>query len=163
MIRPELKPWIEPGAALLLGLFGLWLIWLGGWVLWPLGAAVVFVALAWGGFALRRLAFQRPVDAPGLVEVDEGALRYFGARTLGGQVALRDLTELRLLRLNGQPHWRLKTRDEALLIPVAAKGAEALPDAFTALPGFSMGAASAALARRDLAVQTIWQRDAGMT
>ena len=79
----------------------------------------------------------------------EGEIRYYGARAIGGTAALRDLTEIRLLRLNGHDYWRLKTRGgEALLVPVEAKGADRLADAFTALPGLDLGRVSAALAQK---------------
>ena len=98
------------------------------------------------------------VEAPRLVEVEEGAIRYLDPRALGGEIALRDLSQIRLIRLDGRAHWRLKTQGgEALLIPVEAAGAAALADAFAALPGFDLGAASAALAAND-AFRIVWQR-----
>lgn len=162
MIRPELvarfRPWREVIAAALTGAFGIWVFSKGGLLLQPLGGAILAFAVLWGLGAWRRRRFAVDVTAPGLVEVEEGAIRYYGARTLGGEVALRDLAQIRLMRLDGHAHWRLKTRSgEALLIPVEAAGAAALADAFAALPGFDLSAASAALAAND-AFRTVWQR-----
>lgn len=162
MIRPELvarfKPWREVIAAALVALVGLRVFAQGGLLFRPLGGAILAVALLWGWGAWRRRRFAIPIGAPGVVEIEEGAIRYFGARALGGEVALRDLIQIRLIRLDGQAHWRLKTADgQALLIPVQAAGAAALADAFAALPGFDLGAAAAALAGRD-AFRTVWQR-----
>ena len=162
MIRPELvarfRPWREVGAAALTGAFGLWVFAQGGLFFQPLGGAVLAFALLWGIGAWRRRRFAVDVGAPGLVEVEEGAIRYYGARALGGEIALRDLSQIRLIRLEGHAHWRLKTQGgEALLIPVEAAGAAALADAFAALPGFDLSAAAAALAAND-AFRVVWQR-----
>lgn len=166
MIRPELRRWLslhaEALAALAVVLAGLWLVLRGGWFFAILGAAVLLVGAALLIGAWRRLPFRRRIDAPGMVEIDEGAVRYYGAAVLGGEMALRDLTEIRLLRLRGHGHWRLRNlRGEALLIPVDAAGAEAMADAFTTLPGLDMGAVSAALAHvadQPDAVRTVWRR-----
>ena len=162
MIRPELvarlRPWREVIAAGLTGAFGIWMFAQGGLLFQPLGGAILALALLWGLGAWRRRRFAAPVRAPGLVEVEEGAIRYFGAKALGGEIALRDLAQIRLVRLDGHAHWRLKTQGgEALLIPVEAAGAAALADAFAALPGFDLSAAAAALAAND-AFRVVWQR-----
>lgn len=162
MIRPELiarvKPWREMIAAGLTGAFGIWVFAQGGLFFQPLGAAILAFALIWGLGAWRRRRFTFEIGTPGLVEIEEGAIRYYGARALGGEVALRDLTQIRLIRLDGHAHWRLKTQTgEALLIPAEAAGAAALADAFAALPGFDLGAASTALGAND-AFRIIWQR-----
>ena len=110
LIRPEvaarLRPWREVMAAALTAAAGLWIWSLGGLVFRPLGLAVIGVAGAWGLGAWRRRRFAQDVAAPGMVEIDEGVIRYYGARVMGGEVALRDLGDIRLLRLNGHPHWR---------------------------------------------------------
>ena len=162
MIRPELaarlRPWREVLAAGLVGAMGIWIWSWGGLVFQPLGLGILAVAGIWGLGAFRRRRFAAEIAAPGLVEIEEGAIRFFGARALGGEVALRDLTQIRLMRLDGRAHWRLKTRGgEALLIPVEAAGAAALADAFAALPGFDLGLASRALAGRE-AFTTVWTR-----
>ncbi|MBA4490553.1 hypothetical protein H1S04_07195 [Paracoccus sp. S1E-3] len=153
MIRPELARWLAPRreffAALAGMALGLWVATRGGWFLGALGLMLGALCLGWAIDSRRRLAFRRDIAAPGVLDIDEGEIRYFAARALGGSVALRDLTEIRLLRLNGQDNWRLKTRDgQALLIPVEARGAEQLADAFTALPGVDMGRITGALAQK---------------
>jgi hypothetical protein len=139
LIRPELATALLRGreviAALIVALAGLWLIWLGGYLLAPLGAAVAVFATLWAVQAWRRVRFAQAVAAPGMVEVDEGQVGYLGP-TFGGFVALPDLVELRILTLQGRRLWRLKQADgQALLIPVDAEGAERLFDAFGTLPG----------------------------
>ncbi len=149
MIRPELvarlRPWRETAAAAAAGAFGLWVASFGGLVFLPAGLTVTAFAAAWGLSALRRKRFAQAVNAPGMVEVDEGQIGYLGP-AFGGYVALPDLTELRLLSMGGRRLWRLKQADgQALLIPVDAAGAERLFDAFASLPGMDSAALLAAL------------------
>lgn len=188
MIRQDLanrlSPWREVIAAGLTACFGIWLFLRGGWFFQPLGLGVITIAAIWAMAARRQMHFRRQIAAPGLVEVVEGAIRLYavpvrpatpltgmdGAEgditsrppaslTFGGEVALRDLTEIRMLRLSGHQHWRLKTRDgQALLIPVDAAGAESLANAFAALPGIDMGRLSAALSPSGPEMQTLWTR-----
>lgn len=174
MIRPEflamLKRFSEViWAAAILG-FGLWLILLGGYLLTPVGTAIGAFGVAWAILALRRLRFAQTVEAPGIVEVDEGQIGYLGPQT-GGYVSIPELTELRLLSLRGRRVWRLKQADgQALLIPVDATGADKLFDAFASLPGMntltlvaaldakpSTGATNLSLAAE---TKTIWHRSA---
>ncbi|CAM2994298.1 hypothetical protein SAMN04488021_101233 [Paracoccus aminovorans] len=166
MIRPELaeklRPWAETGAALAATGFGLWVFWLGGWVFWPLGGLIAAASAAWALDARRRMRFLHDGLGPGMVELDEGAIRYLSPnRLLGGEIGLRELTEIRLMRLNGRSHWRLKSgAGEALLIPVDARGAEFLAGAFATLPGIDMGRVAAALAPEAPTIQTVWTRPA---
>ena len=144
--------------------FGVWLTWLGGYVLVPAGLFVVGIGAAWGMQALRRLRFAQGVDAPGMVEVDEGQIGYLGPEA-GGFVGLPDLVELRFLTISGRRMWRLKQADgQALLVPVDAAGAERLFDAFASLPGMDTQVLVSALDQR---IETgvsdslvIWRRGA---
>lgn len=163
LIRPELlerlRPFREAMAAGLLALLGVWLVWLGGWLLMPVGAVVLFIAAVWGISALRRARFARRVEAPGVVELDEGQIGYLGP-TFGGYVALAELSDLRLIDLHGKRHWRLKQADgQVLLVPVAAQGAEVLFDAFALLPGADMARLAAAL-DGPLTLHPLWTRPA---
>lgn len=149
LIRPEvgvaLRRWREVIAAGGVAVAGLWLMWLGGWVLTPLGVGLMALAFGLVVLALRRLRFWHGVAAPGVVEVVEGQISYFGPEA-GGFVALPEVIELRLVVVHGRMHWRLKQGDgQALLIPVAAAGAAQLFDAFASLPGLDSQALVAAL------------------
>jgi hypothetical protein len=139
LIRPEVTDLIWRGrevvwASLVVGA-GLWLITLGGYVLIPVGAVIGGIGLVLAVTAFRRMRFEQSVAAPGLVELDEAQVGYMGPE-IGGYLSLNELVELRLLSLRGRRVWRLKQADgQALLIPVDAKGAERLFDAFANLPG----------------------------
>ena len=163
LIRAEaqatLKRYREVIAAAAVGVAGLWLILLGGWVLIPIGAILLGLAGLWVLSALRRLRFAQEVAAPGVVEIDEGQIGYLGPG-LGGYVALPDLVELRLIRIHGKRVWRLKQSDgQALLIPVEAAAAEGLFDAFTALPGLESHALLTALDAAATGDRVVWRRD----
>lgn len=144
--RAALWQWREVLASGALAACGLWLMLLGGFLLLPLGGVLAVLALALGLLALRRLRFAQTGDAPGVVELDEGQISYFGP-TFGGALALRELEELRLITQYGRRMWRLRQTDgQTLLIPVEASGASRLFDAFASLPGMDTGALVAALA-----------------
>ena len=149
MIRPELIAAARRAHEVIWSLCivagGAWLIWLGGYLLTPLGGAIVLLGAALAVMAARRMRFAQDILAPGVVEVDEGQIGYLGP-TIGGYVSLPELAELRLITLHGRRVWRLKQTDgQTILIPVDAAGAEKLFDAFASLPGMDTGALVAAL------------------
>jgi len=147
-------------AAGLVALAGLWLMWLGGYLLFPVGTLILAICAVWVRQTWRRLRFSQDLAAPGMVEVDEGQVGYLGP-TFGGFVALPELTELRILTLQGQRLWRLKQSDgQALLIPVSAAGADRLFDAFASLPGMDSQALVAA-AGGTAGDGVVWRRGRG--
>lgn len=149
LIRPELLAAVHRGregiAALALAGFGVWVASNGGYVLLPLGAAIVAVGCSWAVMSFRRQRFAQEGEAPGIVRVTEAQIAYLGPR-VGGFVGLPDLMEVRLLTLRGRRIWKLRPVDgDPLHIPVEAQGAEALFDAFATLPGMDTAALVAAL------------------
>ncbi|MDO9525544.1 MAG: hypothetical protein Q7J57_08365 [Gemmobacter sp.] len=161
LIRPELARtlyrWREVIAATGIGLAGLWISTRGGWFLGPVGALVIAGAVGIGWMGWRRLRFSQPASAPGVVEIDEGQIGWFGPG-IGGFVSLAELADLGLVTVSGIRCWRFRQIDgDTLLIPVAAQGADRLYDALTALPGIDGAALVAALDRpEDTAM--IWRR-----
>jgi hypothetical protein len=173
-IRPEvlghMTRWREVVLGLALAATGGWAIWMGGFFFVPLGVAILAIGVGWSVLALRRMQFGQAGDAPGVVEVDEGQITYFGPN-IGGAVGLPELVEIRLLTLRGRRIWRLKQADgQTILIPVEAAGAERLFDAFAALPGMDTSALVGALQTSgpgtgsalvlDGAARVVWQRTA---
>lgn len=138
-MRPEARAalwrWREVLCGLGLAAVGLWwgidsfglLQWLGYALLILAGAVLVM--------GLQRARFRSGTGGPGVVRVDEGQVAYFGPLT-GGVVAICDLSALKLDPMGEPAHWVLSTSGAPdLHIPLNAEGAEALFDAFAALPG----------------------------
>ena len=148
-VRPEVAALIWRAREVIWGglvvALGGWMMALGGLVLIPVGFVVAAVGLVLATMAFRRMRFAQGVAAPGLVELDEAQVGYLGPE-MGGFLSLSEVVELRILTLRGRRVWRLKQADgQALLIPVDAKGAERLFDAFVNLPGMDSGALLSAL------------------
>jgi hypothetical protein len=147
-------------AAGIVALGGLWLIWLGGYLLFPVGVVILGTCAVWAKQSWRRLRFSQDLAAPGVVEVDEGQVGYLGP-AFGGFVALPDMVELRILTVQGQRLWRLKQDDgQALLIPVSAAGADRLFDVFASLPGMDSQTLVEAAGGR-IVDSVIWRRGRG--
>jgi len=160
-MRPAARAalWRLRGLALALAVAaaGLWwgvtafgpLRWLG-WAVLALGVAM---ALA----ALQRLRFGRHSGGPGIVEVVERQLAYFGPLT-GGVI---DLDDLRRLDLDGSglpAHWILTgPAGQMVEVPINATGADALFDAFAALPGLSAERLIAAVQSPPAGRLTLWE------
>ncbi|WP_368373116.1 hypothetical protein [Rubellimicrobium arenae] len=111
--------------------------------------------LAWTG--AQRWRFARGAGGPGLVQVDERRLIYWGPLT-GGVIDLDNLARLDLDPGGRPAHWQLTSLSGQLLaVPVNAQGAEALFDLFAALPGLRTEAMLAALARQGGPPVTLWR------
>lgn len=165
LIRPEalaaLARWREVAGAFVLALLGLWVFTFGGWFFQGIGLLLAAAGLAGALIAFRRLRFRRAVAQPGIVEVDEGQVRYLGPHG-GGFVALTEVTRLEILAdLSGRRWWRLgEAGGNVVAIPVAAEGADQLFDAFASLPGLSPAALLAALEAPEGGAITVWRREA---
>ncbi len=140
MIRPAaqkvLKRWRDAllgGAVLALGLY--WAFLTGGGLLHWIGYAVALGGAAFLVAGIQRARFRQGEGGPGVVEINERRVGYFGPLT-GGIVDLDDLDALSLDRGEKPPHWVLVQKGQPPLhIPLTATGSEALFDAFATLPG----------------------------
>lgn len=149
LVRPEVTQlmhrWAEPALGAAVAAAGLWLCSLGGLIVIPIGLALAGLGLGWAVLGWRRARFQSAPGAPGLVELDEGRLRYLHP-VMGGEVSLNELIELRMVTMNGRRIWQLRDLSgQALLVPVDTAGAGALFDAFASLPGLTSADLMAAL------------------
>ncbi len=168
LIRPDLAQRIHRWREVLLAggvaVGGLWLALAGGWLLLAVGAVLGGAGFASAVVGLRRLRFRQGGAAPGVVDIDEGQLTYFGPRDgayPGGFLALRETAELALVTQAGLRCWRLTAPGGAALwVPVAAEGADQLFDAFAGLPGINMPALLAALQQAGAPDRIIWRRSA---
>lgn len=151
---------------------------LAGWgVVWLLTSASGGPAWRWGLAAVAALAglwFVRAAamaalaagegEAPGIVEIDERRVAYWGPRE-GGAIALDEIASVDIDVAapddwHDETVWALRPPgiEAALLIPASAEGAERLIDAFAALPGFDPARAVSALRARRPGLITIWTR-----
>lgn len=160
--RPEVQAalwrWREVIVGACILLLGLWLVIGPGFLLAVPGAAMVAggAALIWLG--VQRARFRGADGGTGALQVDEGAVTYFGPLT-GGTVALREMDSLTLERAMYPAHWRLSQPGvPALLIPINAAGAEALFDAFATLPGLKTERMLGELRTENTQAVVIWQR-----
>ena len=160
-IRPELTAQLRRHrdllGALVLVALGLWAALGALGILRWLGYAVALAGLALAWTALQRLRF-RPMGAgPGVVQVVEGEIRYFGPET-GAFIALQDMDALSLSS-DGRL-WLIDTMDrQRHALPRAAQGAESLFDAFASLPGLAIEPVLRATARAPTErAQRLWTR-----
>ena len=160
--RAVLRRWAEPAAAGLIAAACLWIglsaALSGAWLGWGL-AALGLAAGLWARAALARARLDGGGEGPGVVQVDERRVAFFGPET-GGIAALDQIEGLSAGRApDGAPLWRLELDDGArLLIPADARGADRLAEAFAALPGFSPDRAAAAFADPAPGPRPIWRR-----
>lgn len=163
-LRPEvaivLRRWSEVIAACGVLALGLWIAARPGPVVQGFG----YVLAAFAGLALipavRRARFVTAGDGPGIVQVVEGRILYMGPVT-GRAVSLAELTALALRRDHAVAAvWVLYEAGQVLEVPVDAKGADALFDAFTTLPGLGGQRLLAARHGTTLGAHHLWRRAA---
>lgn len=161
MIRPEARAALGRFREAIVGLgvvaIGFWwAFFTGGGVLHWIGYAVLLIGAALTVTGLQKARFRTGQGGPGIVQVVEGRITYFGP--LSGGVA--DLGNLRALTLDPTarpPHWLLhQTGQLPLAIPLTAEGADALFDAFAVLPGIRTERMLREMKGADRPV-TIWQ------
>lgn len=156
--RAALHRWREAlagAAAVLLGLW--WMLGASGLLPWVGGAvALAGAALVFAG--IQRARFRGAAGGPGIVEVDEGRVAYFGPLT-GGVVALSEITALSLDPSAKPSHWVLSQPGQPdLCIPLNAEGAEALFDVFASLPGIRTERMLAQMRAEGDAAVVVWRR-----
>ncbi|MFW8595567.1 hypothetical protein [Cribrihabitans neustonicus] len=161
-IRPEARAalwqWREVIAAALMFLVGLKWAFQGQGFSAVTGWALVATGIVTGIIGAQRMRFRRGTGGPGVVQVDEGQIAYFGPLT-GGAVAASELERLALDHSARPPHWVLEQPGQPpLAIPVTAEGSEALFDVFAALPGLKTERMLAELRRRGPHQVVIWER-----
>jgi hypothetical protein len=163
-IRPEAQAALWRWREVLFGAFAVllglnWTLRAGG-LLTYVGGALILLGAILIFLGVQRARFRNSgTGGPGAVDVDEGQVVYFGPMT-GGAMAMRDMDELALIRTRQTPHWRLSAGQDALFIPVDAEGADALFDAFTALPDLNTERMLSALKDQGAHDTVIWERSA---
>ena len=168
-LRPEavatLRRWGESaaagGSALLFAWWGVPDVLAGdifGWFF----LAIAVGSLIWLRAAAVRALAARPATGAGAAVIREGEIGYMGPWQ-GGFLDVDDIVRVEIYHVQGgsDPVWRLVGRyGQALSIPANAEGAGRLPEALTALPGFSDLSAVAAMQRGQPGRHVVWQRGA---
>lgn len=125
-----------------------------------LGLVLLLLGLALAWTARQRMRWGRGGGGPGVVQVDERRLAYWGPLT-GGVIDMDDLRRLDLDPTGRPAHWVLwGPGGQRVEVPVTAAGAERLLDLFAALPGLPVERLLAARAAGGDAPVTVWRRDA---
>lgn len=165
MIRPEviaaLKRWHEALAGLAVVLLGLyWAFFTGGGLLHWIGYGVLVLGLALTVTGLQRGRFRSGDGGPGVVQVVERRISYFGPLS-GGVVDLDTLQALSLDTVSDPPCWLLLAPERKLLaIPLTAAGADQLFDAFATLPGLRTEQMLRRMEERTRGSVVIWRAEA---
>lgn len=172
-MRPEavalLKRWAETafsGAVLAV------MVWVGvamiraGTVMGVVVLAVAIGAGFWFWTALARARLGAPPLGPGVVVVDERRITYMGPET-GAVLALDSLIGIEIVTsakgvYQASASWVLRPEEgPPLVVPAGAEGADRLPEAFAALPGFSYDRVVSAMGAAPGTHAIVWRRNAG--
>lgn len=167
-LRPEavlfLRRWREAGVGCAVALAGLWGALTQDGILFYLSLLGLPVggALLWEG--INRARIPELWFGPGLVELDERLITYFGPHG-GRSVSVDTLTRVEIMTsdlgpFEGDVLWVLHS-DEGLPleIPANASGARTIQDALLALPGVDHGRIIQAMGAFENRIFVIWQRD----
>ncbi|PSL18914.1 hypothetical protein [Shimia abyssi] len=160
-IRPEARAALMQWREVLIGgavaVLGFW--WASGFgLLQWLGFALIAVGVVLILTGIQRGRFRSGRGGPGVVQVDEGEVTYYGPLN-GGSVAMADLMRLELDGGSRPAVWVLTQAGvQPLQIPVNAEGADGLFDAFATLPGLKTEAMLAKLKARPNHSVVIWQK-----
>ncbi|WP_420005114.1 hypothetical protein [Arenibacterium sp. LLYu02] len=161
-IRPEARTALWRWRELLVAVA--FLLWGLNWALWGVGLtqitgwACICVGVVLAVIGAQRMRFRLGSGGPGVVQVTEGQISYFGPLT-GGAVARSELEAVRLDHTARPSHWVLEQPGQPpLAIPVTAAGAEALFDVFASLPGLKTERMLSELHHKGPHQVVIWQR-----
>ena len=160
-IRPEAARALHQWREVLIGAGGIalalwWMLGPGGILAW-VGGAVGIAGAALIVISVQRARFRSGSGGPGVVQVDEGRIVYFGPLT-GGAVDLSEMTALHLDPSAHPAHWTLyQPGNPPLLIPLTAEGADQLFDVFATLPGLRTGRLLSAVQTHDGQPVAVWE------
>ncbi len=162
-VRPEAKAEILRLREILIGVIciALGAYWaLGvGQLLGYVGILLVILGASLCVIGYQRSRFRIGGQGPGVVQVVEGQIAYFGPLN-GGTLATEAIERLALDPSGKPAHWILEHSGQpALHIPVNAEGADALFDVFSALPGIKTERLLSELHRKTVIPTVIWERN----
>jgi hypothetical protein len=162
-VRPEatrtLSRWRETLIGAGVAALGALLVTTSYGLVWGIGVVLAIAGALLALAGIQRARFRRGGEGPGLVQVLEGQVTYFGPFG-GGSVSADDLSRIELDPVGGaSPSWVVTAGfGDSLRIPVDAAGAEALFDVFAGLPGLDTEAMLKSLETLPGRRVTVWER-----
>ena len=162
-LRPEVRAFLERWREVLLAgivfLLGVWWALTGVGINVWLGYIFCLIGIGWSVAAVQRARFAQDGDGPGVVQIRERRLAYFGPLD-GGIMDVADLSRLEIdPTSHPDPSWVLTSIEgQVLAIPINAKGAEGLFDVFASLPDIKTNTVLDVLSRTPDARVTVWSR-----
>lgn len=159
----ELKRWSEPLLTIAVLLLAARLVWVGvarpNWIYLVIGGGLAPIGGSLFYLSMMRLKISRARGAAGIVEVRERNIVYFSPH-LGGDISLDGLQKIAISpNKSNSYNWVLYAPGQRpLIIPFAAKGADRLLHAFSALPGLSLERLNKALNADRNVLHIVWQR-----
>jgi hypothetical protein len=162
-VRPEatrtLSRWRETLIGAGVAALGALLVTTSYGLVWGIGVVLAIAGALLALAGIQRARFRRGGEGPGLVQVLEGQVTYFGPFG-GGSVSADDLSRIELDPVGGaSPSWVVTAGfGDSLRIPVDAAGAEALFDVFAGLPGLDTEAMLKSLETPPGRRVTVWER-----
>lgn len=162
-LRPEVRAffwrWREVLLAGVVLALGIWWALTGIGINKWLGYIFCLIGIGWGIAGVQRARFAQDGDGPGVVQIRERRLAYFGPLD-GGIMDVADLSRLEIdPTSHPDPSWILTSIEgQVLAIPINAAGAEDLFDVFAALPDIRTSAVLDVLSRTPDARVTVWSR-----
>lgn len=129
-------------------------------VLQALGLVISLAGIVLLRTTIQRIRFKRRQIAPGMVDVNEREISYFGPMH-GKTISLESLHKIELRESEAYAAiWVLHhSEGDPMIVPTTAKGSDRLFDAFTSLSGVKMDALIAAINQTPIQAQVIWRRD----
>lgn len=161
-IRPEVRDAVWRWREVLIGIvalgFGLRLALTSFGALFLIGCGFAIGGAALLVSGVQRGRFRSEGGGSGVVEIDERRITYFGPFG-GGAVAVDDLVEI---GVDPSRSWLIRDAfGTHLLIPMNAEGADALFDAFSAVPGLGGARLVEAVRSSPRQYTVIWEKPQG--
>ena len=124
-----------------------------------IGSAIALLGLVLLRGAVHLIRFRRSQKAPGMVDVTEREISYFGPMH-GKTVSLESLFKIELRESEAYASvWVLHNSEgDPMIVPTSAKGSDRLFDAFTSLSDVKMDALVRAVNKVPVRNHVIWER-----
>ncbi|MBS8226785.1 hypothetical protein [Vannielia litorea] len=167
LIRPEARAqifrWRECIAGAVIIAVGVWLGLRTSGLAWWFSVALIAVGLLgfWAG--LQRARIRPRSGGRGVIELDEGALRYLTGEG-GAVISLPEVVRVEIETTGEGPmtddlFWLWVTPEGTVRIPASAAGSEKMVDALAAFPGARYEQVIAASGSTEPRLFIVWQKD----